>query len=116
MPAATRDTPCFAFLDSMRNSGVTSMALAIPRLRRERQLGKGEATAVLARWAERYEAMHRDEAPLFEREVRPPRASSEHAAEAMRALRRVVFHVARAAPELAASLKSAVLRHSSHAL
>jgi hypothetical protein len=114
MPAATRDTSCFAFLDSMRKSGVTSMALAIPRLRRERQLGKGEATAVLARWAERYEAIHH-EAPLFEREVRPPRSSSELAAETMMALRRVVFHLARAAPELAASFKSAVLRHSSHA-
>lgn len=114
MPAPTRDTSCFAFLDSMRNSGVTSMALAIPRLRRERQLGKDEATAVLARWAERYAANHH-EAPLFEREVRPPRSSREHAAEAMVALRRVVSHIAQAAPELAASFKSAVLRHSSHA-
>lgn len=115
MPVATSDAWCFAFLDSIRNRGVTSMALAIPRLRRERHLSRSEATAMVARWAEHYGAAH-DEAPLFGCEVRLPRARGERAADASTTLGRIASYIARAAQELAAVLKSTVLRHSSRPL
>ena len=111
MTVATSDAWCFAFLDSIRNRGVTSMALAIPRLRRERHLSRSEATAMLARWAEHYGMAH-DETPLFGREVRLPRPWGERAADASKALGRIASYIARAAPELAAALKSTVFRHS----
>jgi hypothetical protein len=115
MPVVTSDAWCFAFLDSIRNRGVTSMALAIPRLRRERHLSRSEATAMLARWAEYYGAAH-DEAPLFGREVRLPRPWGERAADASKTLGRIASYIARAGQELTAALKSTVLRHSSHPL
>lgn len=59
---------CYALLDSIRGRGVTSMSLAIPRLRRERHLSAGEATAVLRRWAEHYDSCHAS-AALFGREA-----------------------------------------------
>lgn len=61
---------CFALLDSIRARGVTSMSLAIPRLRRERHLSAGEAASVLRRWAEQYDSSHAG-AALFGREACP---------------------------------------------
>lgn len=115
MPAATNDASCFAFLDSMRDSGVTSMALAIPRLRRECHLSRSEATAMLVRWAEHYRATH-EEDPFLGSEVRMPRSSGERAADALKALRRIGSRIGRAAPELPAALKSTVVRYSSRPL
>lgn len=116
MSAATNDdASCFAFLDSIRDRGVTSMVLVIPRLRRERDLSRREATAMLLRWAEHYRATHQED-PLLGREVRMPRSSSERVEEALKTLRRIGSHIARAAPGLSGTLKSTVLRHSSRPL
>jgi hypothetical protein len=64
MTVTPLDASCFALLDSIRARGVTSMILAIPRLRRERHLSAGEAAAVLRRWTEHYESAHHDAALL----------------------------------------------------
>jgi hypothetical protein len=75
------DRRCFAFLDTMRESGVTSMYLAIPRLVREFHLSTPEARATFARWREHYEAMH-DESALFGRDPEIYRGRTERALEA----------------------------------
>lgn len=69
MPVTPHDASCFALLDSIRARGVTSMVLAVPRLRRERHLSAGEAAAVLRRWVERYDSSHAN-AALFGRVCR----------------------------------------------
>lgn len=71
MPVTPHDASCFALLDSIRARGVTSMVLAVPRLRRERHLSAGEAASVLRRWAEQYESAHA-RAALFGRDGRRP--------------------------------------------
>lgn len=62
MSAPSYDVACFTFLDSIRRRGVTSMALAMARLRREQHLSRSEAAAVLLRWAEHYETLYDDSA------------------------------------------------------
>ena len=69
MSVTPHEASRFALLDSIRARGVTSMVLAVPRLRRERHLSAGEATAVLRRWAEHYDSVHAS-AALFGREAR----------------------------------------------
>jgi sugar phosphate isomerase/epimerase len=76
------DPRCFAFLDAMRESGVTSMYLAIPRLVREFHLSAPEARATFARWRERYEATHTASA-LFGRDPELYRGRLERGLEAM---------------------------------
>ncbi|GEM_PF-4553726 len=68
MSVTPLEASCFALLDSIRARGVTSMVLAVPRLRRERHLSAGEAMAVLRRWAEQYDSVHAS-AALFGRET-----------------------------------------------
>jgi len=68
MTVTPHDASCFALLDSIRARGVTSMVLALPRLRRERHLSAGEAAAVIRRWAEQYDSVHAGSA-LFGREA-----------------------------------------------
>jgi hypothetical protein len=75
------DSRYFAFLDTMRESGVTSMYLAIPRLVREYRLSNPEARAVFARWCEHYEAT-RGESALFGRDPELYRGRIERALEA----------------------------------
>lgn len=69
MSVTPHEYSCFALLDSIRARGVTSMSLAVPRLRRERHLSAAEAAAVLRRWAEQYDSSHTS-AALFGREYR----------------------------------------------
>jgi hypothetical protein len=100
-----RDPEYFAFLDSLRRRGVTSMYLAIPRLVREHHLSKSEARAIFTRWCAHYAVAHSDD-PLLGREPPPHRSIIAHGIDALAAAGRGIERARGAARHLLATAAS----------